>query len=159
MSGVAFQPHSDTSRAVAGKIESSSKKQAAMIESWADAQGWHGVTIDEGIVFLSEKFGRDMQASPRFRQLEEGGRLVKASRKRNTRAGHPATVYVTPRYDNGGPPLVDKPKQTIEGAPQPAQPAPIVDHGKATEAQLSKSGHGHVVARRDGHKARCGCLS
>ena len=95
---VPFQAHSETSKDTAYAIEPSAKKQGAMIAEWIESHGWHGATIDEGIVFLSQKFGRDMQASPRFKQLQDAGLIVKTDRKRETRAGHKAVVYVVPKY-------------------------------------------------------------
>lgn len=164
-----YQPHSDTSKAAAEGSKESSKRQAEDIFQWMAARGMTGATIDEGVLFLSARFGRDMQASPRFRQLELAGRIVKTSDKRETRTGHKAVVYRVAHIAPGDPaPPIPAPVVVATGTGHamaipayqgnPSKPLghiPLSAYDKARD-QLARTGHGHIVARKDKTKARCG---
>ncbi len=159
-----YQPHSDTSKAAAEGSKESSKRQAEDIFQWMASRGMTGATIDEGVLFLSARFGRDMQASPRFRQLELAGRIVKTSDKRETRTGHKAVVYRVAHIAPGDPaPPMPAPVVVATGnghamavhTPPVSPIAQATAYDKARD-QLARTGHGHIVARRDKSKARCG---
>lgn len=165
-----YQPHSKTSEAAAGSAKTSSKRQAEEIFHWMASRGLEGATIDEGVIFLSGRYGRDMQASPRFRQLELAGRIVKTDQERKTRTGNRASVYRVAHIASGDPaPPIKAPSMrgvTAAGHNKMIDEMGLPDSwkvkgGKEPSAydravdQLSRTGHGHVVSRRDGKKERC----
>lgn len=182
--GVGYQRHSETSRDTAHEIVDSAAKQTEQLLCWIREAGMLGRTIDEGIVFLSEIYHRDMQASPRFRGLELLGKIVKTSCKRASRAGHPSTVYrivgltgqaVDPHQMPGMsstttvlPNLMPVPAGEVSTRPRPPappaaprKPEPFISgmSGMTVAAyrdRLERTGHGHVVPQMNGNRVRCG---
>ena len=89
--------HVDTS-AAAMQPEDASRK-AYEVYVWLDAQRAWGATCDEAEAALG---WRHQTVSARFRELELKGLIVKTQRKRATRSGRAARVYVTRRWFERG---------------------------------------------------------
>ncbi|MCK1671065.1 hypothetical protein [Bradyrhizobium sp. 150] len=89
-----FVSGSDTSEAAAASMDRSAGTLRAMIWKRAFEAGQSGVTCDEIEVHFDM---RHQTASARIRELDLSGDLIKTERKRQTRSGRLALVYIANR--------------------------------------------------------------
>jgi hypothetical protein len=83
-----------TSEDAAASIEGSANSLRGMIWRCAFEFNLHGITCDE----IEEQLGmRHQTASARIRELELSSDLIKTDRKRPTRSGRGAFVYIAHR--------------------------------------------------------------
>jgi hypothetical protein len=66
-----------------------------IIETYIKRRKWHGATCDEVEVALGM---RHQTASARFTELKAAGHIFKDGRRRETRSGRTADVYVVREY-------------------------------------------------------------
>ena len=92
--GLPFPPYasrSDTSKAAAVSVAPTTGTLRAMVLDYIHALCWSGATCDEA--------ERDLEmahqtASPRFWELRKSGQIVDSGKRRKTRSGRSATVWV-----------------------------------------------------------------
>lgn len=93
--------HPRTSRQAAVQARKHAGSDAERIYQYALSVGSHGFTDDEAAEALEQHYGRDIsanQAAARRLSLAEAGLVVRTKRKRTTRRGGTATVWVTPEH-------------------------------------------------------------
>lgn len=89
-----YQRHSDTSHAAAERIEPAADTLRAEVYSWIVRNGLYGSTDEETAEALSMA-GNTQR--PRRVELMDGGHVVDSGRRRKTRSGRNAVVWITVR--------------------------------------------------------------
>lgn len=151
-----YQAGSETSEAAAINLTGKDRANATIL-SWMERKGEFGMTIDEASVLLSEVFERQIPpgtASARMRELELTDKISKTPKKRRTRTGSPANVYIIGTWSET---LLAKVPPIITN---PEPPETALQRLQRYEAQLSIHGHGRTVPftaiiQRTGGKKPC----
>lgn len=103
---------SDTSEAAADSVKHDAKHLRAACYVHVLASGDVGVTCDEVEVIMN---GRHQTISPRIRELVSEGRIIDSGRRRKTRSGRNATIYIA---------TVNAPQALVAEAAQPQKEKP-----------------------------------
>ncbi len=82
---------SDTSREAAESVRVDARTYRGMVLAYLRGRGREGSTTDEAEVALGL---RHQTCSPRFRELADAAFIIETARKRKTRSGRNAKVYV-----------------------------------------------------------------
>ena len=96
--GTPYARHSDTSKAAALSMKTVAKGFEWLVFKHILKTGWHGCTSDEACEALNLTH---QNGSARVSTLAKKGMIIRTERKRKTRSGRAAYVYMAGENQNG----------------------------------------------------------